>query len=196
MKRRFAEREKLESQSAGVPEPSRLDRLLRYSGNLQRDYERSLHQLEQLQRVRKGQSVLADAKGANPMKRKKVMEGIRKLTPLQLARAELKTPKCVDNQAMTLDDFIKSRLIPQLNANKKKVIFYKGKVTDVYEMPDGRAQLKALQVALWMHGAFPEDPMPAELKNIKFIIDDARPAGVSAEEPMPLGSTPTEPDPK
>ena len=62
MKRRFAEREKLESQSAGVPEPSRLDRLLRYSGNLQRDYERSLHQLEQLQRVRKGQSVLPTRK--------------------------------------------------------------------------------------------------------------------------------------
>ena len=137
-----------------------------------------------------------DAEGANLMKRKKVMKGIRKLTPLQLARAELKTPKCVDNQAMTLDDFIKSRLIPQLNANKKKVIFYKGKVTDVYEMPDGRAQLRALEVASWMLGLFPKDPMSAEPKNIKFIIDDARSAGVSAEEPMPLGSTPTEPDPK
>ena len=130
------------------------------------------------------------------MKRKKVMKGIRKLTPLQLARAELKTPKCVDNQAMTLDDFIKSRLIPQLNAKKKKVIFYKGKVTDVYEMPDSRAQLRALEVALWMHGALPDDPMPAELKNIKFIIEDARPPGVTIEQPTPLGSTPTEPDPE
>ena len=58
MERRFAEREKLESQSAGVPEPSSLDRLLKYGASIQRDYDRSLNQLERLQRARKGQPVL------------------------------------------------------------------------------------------------------------------------------------------
>ena len=58
MERRFAEREKLESQSAGVPEPSRTDRLLKYGASIQRDYDRSLNQLERLQRARKGQPVL------------------------------------------------------------------------------------------------------------------------------------------
>jgi hypothetical protein len=130
------------------------------------------------------------------MKCKKSIYGIGKMTPRQLALAELKTSKHVDNPAMTLEDFINNHLIPQLNATKKKVIFYKEKVTDICEMPDGRAQLKALRVALWMHGAFPEDPMPAELKNIKFMIDDTRPPGVSTEEPTLFGSTPTEPDPE
>jgi len=52
------EREALESESSCVPEPARLDRLLRYGASLQRDYERSLNQLERLQRARKGQPPL------------------------------------------------------------------------------------------------------------------------------------------
>jgi hypothetical protein len=58
MKRSSEEREQLECQSAGVPEASRLDRLLRYGASLQRDFDRGLNQLERLQRNRKGQPVL------------------------------------------------------------------------------------------------------------------------------------------
>lgn len=49
------EREGLESQSSSVPEPARLDRLLRYGASLQRDFDRCLNQLERMQRMRKGQ---------------------------------------------------------------------------------------------------------------------------------------------
>ena len=52
------EKEKLESQSSGVPESGRLDRLLRYEASILREYDRVLNQLEQLQHARKGQPVL------------------------------------------------------------------------------------------------------------------------------------------
>ena len=52
-----ASREKAESRTRVVPEESRLDRLLRYSASLERDFDRTLSQLERLQRMRKGQPV-------------------------------------------------------------------------------------------------------------------------------------------
>ena len=58
LKRSSEVREELESQSSFVPEPARLDRLLRYGASLQRDYDRCLNQLERLQRARKGQPAL------------------------------------------------------------------------------------------------------------------------------------------
>ena len=47
----------LELECCGVPEAPRLDRLLRYSSSLERDFDRTLNQLERLQRTRKGQAV-------------------------------------------------------------------------------------------------------------------------------------------
>jgi hypothetical protein len=58
LKRLSEQREALENQSSCVPEPARLDRLLRYGASLQRDYERCLNQLERLQRARNGQPAL------------------------------------------------------------------------------------------------------------------------------------------
>jgi hypothetical protein len=46
---------KMELVSAGVPEAPRLDRILRYSASLERDFDRTLNQLERLQRMRRGQ---------------------------------------------------------------------------------------------------------------------------------------------
>ncbi len=88
------------------------------------------------------------------MKRNKTMKGTRKMTPLQLALAELKTAKHVGSEAATLEDWVKDYLIPQLNATKKKVIVYKGKVMGVQEVPDHRARLKALHAAFQLRGAF------------------------------------------
>jgi hypothetical protein len=48
---------KTESISGGVPKAPRLDRLLRCSASLERDFDRTLSQLERLQRIRKGQPV-------------------------------------------------------------------------------------------------------------------------------------------
>ena len=50
-----APRERMERKSACVPESARLDRILRYSASLERDFDRTLNQLERLQRMRKGQ---------------------------------------------------------------------------------------------------------------------------------------------
>jgi hypothetical protein len=50
-------RTKSESLSRSVPENSALDRLLRYETHLSRDFERTLAQLERLQRMRRGQPV-------------------------------------------------------------------------------------------------------------------------------------------
>jgi hypothetical protein len=58
MKDLSAQREGMESKSCSVPESSRLDRLLRYSASLERQFDRTLRQLERLQRMRKGQPVL------------------------------------------------------------------------------------------------------------------------------------------
>jgi hypothetical protein len=52
-----SKRTKLEVLKRNVPEPARLDRLLRYEASLERSFDRTLTQLERLQRVRKGQYV-------------------------------------------------------------------------------------------------------------------------------------------
>jgi len=52
-----AAQESLESEAAVVLEPGRLDRILRYSASLERDFDRTLTQLDRLQRMRKGQPV-------------------------------------------------------------------------------------------------------------------------------------------
>ena len=51
------QRERMESKAANVPEASRLERLMKYSASLERDFDRTLKQLERLQRMRKGQPV-------------------------------------------------------------------------------------------------------------------------------------------
>jgi len=52
-----AERAKLESLRRVVPESPVLDRLLRYEASLERAFDRTLNQLERLQRMRLGQPV-------------------------------------------------------------------------------------------------------------------------------------------
>jgi hypothetical protein len=51
------EREPLEVASRGVPDAQTLDALLRYETTLNRDFDRTLGQLERLQRTRMGQSI-------------------------------------------------------------------------------------------------------------------------------------------
>lgn len=57
-----APKEKLEDLCRNVPEGPRLDRLLRYEASLDRSFDRTLSQLERLQRMRLGQSVLPPIK--------------------------------------------------------------------------------------------------------------------------------------
>jgi hypothetical protein len=51
------QRAPLEIASRGVPDAQTLDRLLRYEASLNRDFDRTLGQLERLQRIRQGQPV-------------------------------------------------------------------------------------------------------------------------------------------
>ena len=51
-------KEELEAICRNVPEGPRLDRLLRYESSLERQFDRTLTQLERLQRMRLGQAVL------------------------------------------------------------------------------------------------------------------------------------------
>ena len=51
------QRERMEGKSACVPEAPRLDRILRYSASLERDFDRTLNKLERLQRMRTGQAL-------------------------------------------------------------------------------------------------------------------------------------------
>ena len=74
------------------------------------------------------------------MKRKKVMEYTKKLTPRQLALVELKTPER-PNGPITLTDFIQNYLMPRMDAKKRRVVVFKGKVSDVFEFPDPSKQL-------------------------------------------------------
>ena len=52
-----SERRKLEVLRRGIPDAHRLDRLLRYEASLERAFDRTLSQLERLQRMRRGQPV-------------------------------------------------------------------------------------------------------------------------------------------
>ena len=49
----------LEKDCSGVPEAARLDRMLRYEASLERAFDRTLSQLERIQRMRRGQPVPA-----------------------------------------------------------------------------------------------------------------------------------------
>jgi hypothetical protein len=57
-----AARTQLEIVSRNVPDAPTLDRLLRYETSLERNFDRTLSQLERLQRIRKGQPVLPELK--------------------------------------------------------------------------------------------------------------------------------------
>lgn len=57
-----SERLQLESMRRNVPDAPQLDRLLRYETTLGRDFDRTLAQLERLQRMRKGQPVFPPIK--------------------------------------------------------------------------------------------------------------------------------------
>jgi hypothetical protein len=57
-----SERAQLEALRKCVPDDPQLNRLLRYETNLGRDFDRTLAQLERIQRVRKGQPVLPPIK--------------------------------------------------------------------------------------------------------------------------------------
>lgn len=57
-----AEYTELVALSRSVPDAVGLDRLLRYETSLERSFERTLSQLERLQRIRRGQPVLPEAK--------------------------------------------------------------------------------------------------------------------------------------
>jgi len=52
-----SEKTKLDHVRRGVPEFGQLERLLRYETSLERSFDRTLNQLERLQRLRKGQPV-------------------------------------------------------------------------------------------------------------------------------------------
>jgi hypothetical protein len=56
------DRAELESLRRLVPESPTLDRLLRYEASLERAFDRTLSQLERLQRMRLGQPVLPPVK--------------------------------------------------------------------------------------------------------------------------------------
>jgi len=56
------ERMKVEAVRRAVPESPALDRLLRYEASLERSFDRTLSQLERLQRMRAGQPVLPELK--------------------------------------------------------------------------------------------------------------------------------------
>lgn len=55
---RAAEKKKLSAIARNVPDSPQLDRLLRYEASLERAFDRTLSQLEHLQRMRLGQPVL------------------------------------------------------------------------------------------------------------------------------------------
>lgn len=52
-----ASKERLKERCAQVPQPATLDRLLKYETILNRAIEKTLNQLERLQRIRRGQPV-------------------------------------------------------------------------------------------------------------------------------------------
>jgi hypothetical protein len=56
------QKDELEADCRNVPEGPRLDRLLRYEASLDRSFDRTLSQLERLQRMRAGQPVPPELK--------------------------------------------------------------------------------------------------------------------------------------
>jgi hypothetical protein len=117
------------------------------------------------------------------MKKRKSNIARKKLTPLQLAKAELKGQRRPKNERITIEDYIKNRLLPQLSATKKEIIHRNGKVVDVLALPDHNARLEALDKVLWLQGLYPADtPMPPRLKrDIEFIIPDPADEPTEAE---------------
>jgi hypothetical protein len=112
------------------------------------------------------------------MKKRKSDIAIKELTPVKRQRR----PR---NERMTLEHYIKNRLIPQLSATKKKILHWTGKIVDVVVLPDHEARLDACITVAWLQGLYPADtPMPPGLmRDIEFIIPD--PASEPAEPATP-----------
>jgi hypothetical protein len=110
---------------------------------------------EQVKRVGKQMTTQQVAPAKKLLEGRTIRETVRKvgLSEKQLARLgprkreaiQLKASELLDDGGLKLEDFIKNHLIPQLSATKRKVIRYKGKITEVNEIPDRRARLRALR---------------------------------------------------
>ncbi|MGB2635584.1 MAG: hypothetical protein WAM58_16765 [Candidatus Acidiferrum sp.] len=85
----------------------------------------------------------------------------------------------MNNYGMNVEDFIRYRLIPRLSATKKMFVRYKGEITQVMEVPDGKTRLSAVDDALRLLGAYPPKARKArklkEGDRVQRIIADPPP---------------------
>jgi len=65
-----------------------------------------------------------------------------------------KMPDIMDRHGLSLEVLIEKHLIPLLNAQITKFATKAGKFTDWVDVPDNSTQLKALDIAFRLHGAY------------------------------------------
>jgi hypothetical protein len=79
----------------------------------------------------------------------------------------------MDDLGLSLEVLIEKHLVPQLSATTTKHFQYKGKVTQVFKIPDNAARLRALDMAFLLLGAYPSaDSKLDEAKGVEVIVLD------------------------
>ena len=96
-----------------------------------------------------------------------------------LKAIRLRMPELLDDLGSTESALIEKYLVPLLSSKTTRYFRRVGRVGQKREVADNNARLKALDMALWLRGAYaPTDLKLAEPTGVKVILmDTSRPGG-------------------
>jgi len=90
-----------------------------------------------------------------------------------LKAIRLSVPELLDELGLTERTLIEKHLVPKLHAKITKLATRNGEFTDYVELENHDTQLKALDIAFRLHGAYaPKDPKDAAQFGVKVVIID------------------------
>jgi|SRR5580704_2917283 hypothetical protein len=100
----------------------------------------------------------------------------------------------MDGLSLRLEVLIERHLFPQLSATTTKHFQYKGKITQIFKIPDNAARLRAFDLAFLLLRAYPSaDSKLDEAKEVEVIVLDVVRPDRSAMNPqvsrLPLPGT-------
>jgi hypothetical protein len=118
--------------------------------------------------VVKGTTIIEAARKAGYSEKNLAQSGHQALKAIRL-----RAPELMDDLGLSLRVLIEKHLVPLLSATTIKHFQYKGKVKQVFKIPDNSARLRALNIALILLGAYATtDSKLNEPKGIEVIIVD------------------------
>ena len=96
-------------------------------------------------------------------------------------------PELMDEVGLTAQVLIEKYLVPLFDATTTKFCTYKGKIGDSVTVPDNHTQLRALDIALRLHGAYTsKKSADSAHPGMRVVVEDPLPQRPATENSPPL----------